>query len=275
MQYGKSKPWPAGADAAGYSLERINPAAFPNDPLSWRESPSVRTPGRANSGNLPPRVWAGGDRTHFTGREGTLRGAVADDRWSGNGPNSSWTQLSGPAAAEFSALALESVNVRFPVAGQYVVRLLASDGTQFSSDTTTITVIDRPFDAWRTASFDAAELADETISHPLADPDGDLRPNLGEYIFATPPKAPGLSTPLSLALSPDRLQVTWVQRAQLSDVVITPERADRVEGPWFSGWEFFDRTETPIDGNVEITIREKLPVASRNRGFIRLRYLLR
>ena len=66
-----------------------------------------------------------------------------------------------------------------------------------------------------------------------------------------------------------------MQQAQLPDVLITPERADRLEGPWFSGWEFFDRAETSINGHLQITIREKLPAGSRNRGFIRLRYLLR
>jgi hypothetical protein len=275
VRHGKSKPWAAGADAAGHSLERINPAAFPYDPMSWRESPSIRTPGRPNSGNLPPRTWAGGNQTHFTGRDGTLRGAVADDAWSGNGLTSSWAQLSGPAAAEFSGATLDSIKVRFPVTGDYVVRLAASDGLLSASDTATINVIDRPFDGWRTTSFNAAELADDSISHPLANPDADSLPNLGEYVFSSPPRAPALSTPLTLSVTDGRLQATWLQRAELADVVITPERADRLEGPWFAGWEFFDRTDTSKDGLLEIVIREKLPLPGRTGGFIRLRYSLR
>jgi hypothetical protein len=183
--------------------------------------------------------------------------------------------VTGPAAAQFGGATLDSVTVRFPVPGEYVVRLTASDGVQVGTDTATIEVIDRPLDGWRTANFTAPELADNTISELLADPDKDGLPNVGEYVFASPPKAPGVSTPLRFAVTGDRLQATWVQRAQAPDVVITPERADRLEGPWYAGWELFDRTDTAIDGLVEITIREKLPVASRNRGFIRLRYSVR
>jgi hypothetical protein len=275
VRYGTSKPWPAGADAAGHSLERLNPGAFPNDPLHWRESPSMRTPGRTNLSNLPPRVWAGGNQTHFTGRDGTLRGAVADDRWDGSSPTSLWTQVSGPAAAEFSGATIDSVTVRFPVPGEYVVRLAASDGMLAASDTATIQVIDRPFDGWRAASFDPDELGIEAISHPMADPDHDLLPNVGEYVFSSLPKTPGLLAPLKLSVGEGLLQATWLQRSQLPDVVITPERADRIEGPWFAGWEFFDRTDVPKDGGVEITIREKLLVPGRTGGFIRLRYSLR
>ena len=275
VTFRRSTPWPAGANAPGHSLERINPASFPNDPLNWRESPSIATPGRPNSENLPPRVWAGGDHTHFTGREATLRGAVADDRWSGSSPTSTWMQLSGPVIAEFTAPTLESVTVRFPAPGQYVIRLTASDESHSASDTATITVIDSPFDAWRSASFDPAELADDAISHSLADPDHDALPNFGEYLFASPPKEPSVAPHLNITISADRLQATWRQRAQTPDVVITPERADRLEGPWFSGWEFFDRTETSLSGLLEITIRDKLPLTGRAQGFIRLRYSLR
>jgi hypothetical protein len=161
------------------------------------------------------------------------------------------------------------------VAGEYVLRLSASDGTQSAADTATITVIARPFDVWRTANFDPAELADEGISHPLANPDQDYLPNLGEYIFASAPKLPSSASSLTVAALEERFQATWMQRAELPDVVITPERADRLEGPWFSGWEFFDRTTVPQGELIEVTIREKLPRTGLAGGFIRLRYSLR
>lgn len=57
-----------------------------------------------------------------------------------------------------------------------------------SSQAATITIKDKPFDAWRFGIFSTAELSDASISGELADPDGDALVNLIEYAFGLNPK---------------------------------------------------------------------------------------
>jgi spore coat protein CotH len=47
-RYNDKAPWPAEADGAGPSLERINPGAYGNDPVNWRTRRLGGSPGRSN-----------------------------------------------------------------------------------------------------------------------------------------------------------------------------------------------------------------------------------
>ena len=62
---------------------------------------------------------------------------------------------------------------------------LVSNPAQFA----TVTIEDKPFDAWRFAKFDAVELTDPIISGANADPDADQLSNLIEYAMNLDPKA--------------------------------------------------------------------------------------
>ncbi|MDB6155555.1 MAG: hypothetical protein JWL90_4008, partial [Chthoniobacteraceae bacterium] len=273
LNFGKQAPWPAGADGGGHSLERINLRAYANDPRNWRDS--ILSPGLPNTGNLAPKVSAGGSQIQFTGGAVKLTGLVLDDGWNNSVLSSSWSQIAGPAAVQFSELDLNSVSVRFPVPGRYVVRLAASDGSLSAADTATIDVIERPFNAWRTANFTEAELNDSAISFPNADPDHDGLCNDEEYFFASLPKTPGAPNPFHTTIVGGYWQITWLQRAIAPDLLVTPERADRLEGPWFAGAEFFERTEIPNEAFTEVTLREKSPAAGRFQSFFRLRFQMR
>jgi hypothetical protein len=46
---GADDPWPTQADGAGYSLSRIVPADYGNDPINWQAA--IPTPGRENPSN--------------------------------------------------------------------------------------------------------------------------------------------------------------------------------------------------------------------------------
>ena len=52
IHFGDSVPWPAAADGKGSSLQRINDAAYGNDPANWIASPP--TPGQGGNLNTPP-----------------------------------------------------------------------------------------------------------------------------------------------------------------------------------------------------------------------------
>lgn len=47
VTYAPTNPWPARADGGGASLQRIDPAAFADDPINWY--PATPTPGAAGA----------------------------------------------------------------------------------------------------------------------------------------------------------------------------------------------------------------------------------
>jgi hypothetical protein len=245
-------------------------SGYGNDPANWRVSPTGLSPGRANSGNLPPNVWAGDDRSEFIGHPAALTCAISDDAWPGSVLSAAWEKLSGPAPVTFTGPTAQDTTALFTAAGQYVLRLTANDGTLTASDTVTVNVIDHPFDLWQASVFTPAELSDQTISGHAADPDQDGRVNLTEYLFASAPKLPD-SAAVTVEIVNACLQIRWQQRPQTPDLVITAERADRLDGPWFTTPELFDRTETNLGAMTEITVRERLPITTRSQGFLRLR----
>lgn len=272
LEYRNQWPWDPGAAGGGQSLERMNFARISPDSTSWRASPTGSSPGRDNSGNLPPQIWAGGERTAFTGYPVKISGLVSDDRWQGSTPSVSWMQVSGPGTAQIQETTLADTTVTFPDTGQYVLRFTASDGVHTSADDTTVDVISRPFESWRSIQFTTAELSDNLISGPGADPDHDGLANLAEYFFATVPKEAD-SHPLRAGVSNGYLEITWQQRENSPDVAFELERADRIEGPWFSGPGLFNLVESVMtdEGLKRITFRSVLPVADARQQFARVR----
>jgi hypothetical protein len=275
MVFIDKKPWPSGA-AAGASLERIDVTRWANDPANWRASPTLHSAGRPNSGNLPPAIWAGEDRFEFIGPSAALPSAIADESAS-TALSAMWDQVSGPGPVTFTGPTAAQTTASFPTPGTYVLRLTASDGTSIVSDTVTINVIVRPIEQWRSSVFTPAEQNDPAISDLLADPDGDGRLNVVEYLFNSAPKQPVLTPAglLAAELVNGRLQIRWTERSFAPDVIAIPQRADKLEGPWFSTPELFDRTETIQSGLRQITIRDKVPIIGQPSGFMRLRFEVR
>ena len=56
VQYDDALPWPPAADNGGPSLERINPAAYANDPTNWVAATVGGTPGAENNATGLPSV---------------------------------------------------------------------------------------------------------------------------------------------------------------------------------------------------------------------------
>jgi hypothetical protein len=94
-------------------------------------------------GNQFPAVEAGADQTITLPQFVTLTGSVSDDGL-GN-PNgylkSTWSQVSGPGMVTFvTDIGQQQVRASFPAAGDYVLRLEATDGELTASDTVTVTI---------------------------------------------------------------------------------------------------------------------------------------
>ncbi|MGH9463769.1 MAG: Kelch repeat-containing protein, partial [Vicinamibacteria bacterium] len=95
------------------------------------------------SRNQPPSVDAGPDQTiTFPIDTVTLSGTVSDDGLPvGSVLTISWTQVDGPAAVDFGTPDQPETTARFSVAGDYVLRLTASDGEFTVSDDVNVQVL--------------------------------------------------------------------------------------------------------------------------------------
>ena len=157
--------------------------------------------------------------------------------------------------------------------GEYVLRLSATDGVFSNSDQATFQIISRPFDAWRATNFSLAELLDESISGPAADPDHDGLPNFAEYFYAHLPKLYDAASPWRVRIINNHLQMVWIQRADVPDVSVAAERADCVEGPWRGGDGLVEQWTAPGDAplTLEVTAQIRLPAVPARSQFLRMR----
>jgi RHS repeat-associated protein len=95
----------------------------------------------ASPDNHAPVVNAGPDEPVYIDQPASVSGAVTDDGLpTGQGITVSWTQVSGPGAASFTAPTSLTSAVQFSVPGAYVLRLSASDSDASASDEVTFNV---------------------------------------------------------------------------------------------------------------------------------------
>ena len=91
--------------------------------------------------NTAPVVSAGGDQTVFLPGLATLNGSVTDDGLPGSGALSvSWTQVNGPGNVTFNNPASAITTASFSAAGNYVVRLTASDTQLTTSNQASLSI---------------------------------------------------------------------------------------------------------------------------------------
>ncbi|WP_201092970.1 PKD domain-containing protein [Thiocystis minor] len=96
----------------------------------------------ACASNQAPQVNAGGDQTITLPASATLDGTATDDGCPVP-PGTltlTWSQTSGPGTASFANDSAANTSVTFTTAGDYVLRLTASDGVQAINDELTVTV---------------------------------------------------------------------------------------------------------------------------------------
>jgi hypothetical protein len=98
--------------------------------------------------------------------------------------------MSGPGTVTFGQPEMPQTTAEFSAAGEYVLRLTASDGSQDVHDEVRIVAGSDPFEAWQRRHFNEEQLADPNISGADADPDGDGHTNSEEYTAETLPLDP-------------------------------------------------------------------------------------
>ncbi len=108
----------------------------------------------------PPTVNAGVDQTITLPATASLDGTVTDDSLSAL--TTVWTMTSGPGIVTFTDASLVDTTASFDTAGDYVLRLTATDGTGSVLDEVAITVAPAPIDL--SPTVDAG--VDQTITLP-------------------------------------------------------------------------------------------------------------
>jgi hypothetical protein len=154
----------------------------------------------------------------------------------------------------------ETINVSIQPDANYVIA---------SPSSATVTLQDRPFDAWRAANFTPAELSSPAISGADADPDFDGVDNLLERALVRAPKTSD-ATPLPTpSLIGGNLSLTYSRlKAALLDTNFIVEWAGDAGGPWLTT----GITETILsDDSTVQEVRSIVPAAGAPQKFMRLR----
>jgi hypothetical protein len=135
---------------------------------------------------------------------------------------------------------------------------LIRDATQVA----TLTLRDKPFDAWRFAHFTPQQLADPAASGETADPDGDQLANLIEYALGSDPRT---SNPSSVAVSTDAgfLTLSAAKNEAATDVIWAAEISEDL-----SQWEAAAVEATP---EPHFLARDSVLLGTTPRRFIRLK----
>ena len=158
--------------------------------------------------------------------------------------------------------------------GDRTVTLTLSPSANYAlttvSNATTV-IHDRPIDAWRLASFTAAELGDPTISGDLADPDHDGLANLMEYALGLPPKDPTAANRPYASLISGHLTLTYTRaRAAVDVVLLIEESSDLVN--WQFGPGYIQQISSVDEGPVQrVTVQLATPVTGAAVSYLRLR----
>ena len=214
--------------------------------------------------NVGPLVMTGPDVT-ITAATTSLTATVGADAGT---PTLQWVKASGPGGVAFTAPASAATDATFSSGGLYQLRLLVSDPSVTTFDTTAITYNGQtPWQAWQAAQFNSVELSIPSISGPAADPDNDGLHNILEYALGTPPKSAGPS-PLTATTAPGgAMTLRFTRNPAATDVALLLESGDNL-----LTWNPVSFTPAVIStqGGIQ-TVEVTLPGPAGLRRFLRLR----
>jgi hypothetical protein len=132
----------------------------------------------------------------------------------------------------------------------------------------TVTILDRPLDAWRRANFTAGQLANPQISGDSAEPAGDGLSNLMKYVMGLPPLVPATNV-LNPQILNGYFTITYSRSKSATDVAVTLQTSADLTN-WFSGPAYFQQLNAVDEvTNTLITTQATAPVSSASQAFVR------
>jgi hypothetical protein len=138
-----------------------------------------------------------------------------------------------PAGQTSATLSVDPIPDNTAQGDRSVTVTIASDFAIVSDSSSpgTITIKDKPGDAWKFSVFTEAELANSTISGDNSDPDGDSMANLLEYAFNLNPKASNTS-PVVAGENSGYLSLSVAKNSAATDLTWSAEVTSNLSD-WF------------------------------------------
>lgn len=208
----------------------------------------------------------------------SLAGAAAGDP--ADGPLAvQWTAVSGPGQADFTAPGQPQTSVTFLAAGDYVLRLSASNAVAevFADLPVTASPNQEVYADWIAAAFVGA--TNVAVIGPKADPDGDGADNLLEFALGMNPALadanpwrPGVAgLPVAALQTLDGTNyLTMSYRRPAGRVGLVYQVQVSADLAAWSGAVLVSST-AESDGSEVLVYRDTIPSAAAERRFIRLR----
>jgi PKD repeat protein len=159
-----------------------------------------------------------------------------------------------------------------------LLQLSAPNGATLGSQSTaTLTILESPYDSWRTEKFGAE--ADDPAAQAGADYDHDGYSNLMEYGLNTDPKNPQTSGVPKVQPGPGgKLQISFSINPNATDLTYTVQARDALEtGAWQTlatrsgGGSWNPAPGVSVNSESGVTITDSETIASKSRRFLRLR----
>lgn len=147
-------------------------------------------------------------------------------------------------------------------AADYTV-VVTNAGGSVTSNPATLTVVTTSYATWRSANFTVGEAADDLISGPSADPDGDGLKNLVEYALGTAPKTANTSGQATVTVTSTEWVFTYTRPADRPDLTYTVQSSTNL-----STWSTVNATRTTT-GTTE-TWQARVTVTAGQNAFFRL-----
>ena len=197
-----------------------------------------------------------------------LRDQAADLTGSASGAvQTLWSVVSGPGTVVFADAANPATTATFSAAGDYLLRLTATNDLGEVSRTLAVSVALNPgiYSDWQEIHWPGE--ANPDITGPDADPNNDGETNLLEFATGQDPQGNGRAVH-SVEMAADAIEFTYQRsRAALQmGYGFTVEFSDTLADPWTS----VGAGEIVSDGETQV-MKATIPEGSANRRFVRLR----
>lgn len=210
---------------------------------------------RRSDGASPPACVASADVTNGIAPL-TVHFTLA---FSGSVTQAVWTFDDGEFAYGFNPTKV------FYTPGLYTTRVTVTDTNGDTAQDAVQITVNATFGSWRADKFTPLELADEALSGPAGNPDGDAFPNLLEYAMNLEPKTADATHCLIPALSNGVATLCFPRFNLAPDVTLSLEASGDLRA-----WESVPAIPVADEGNVEI-LQATVSATNRPACYFRLR----
>jgi hypothetical protein len=258
-----------------YALEVTSDTTGVDYGFAWFSLPTVTiaatTPSAAEEGALPGTFTI--TRAGETVEALTVNLAIGGSALNGTDYTTIPASVTIPVGASSATVTIAPITDA-QAEGDETVTLTLANHLAYAiggASTATVTMADRPFDAWRFSEFTTLELSDPQVSGAEADPDQDGLENLEEYAFQLPPKISSVAgLPVAGRDLNGALTLSYTLLKSATDITSVPEISTDL-GMWNSGAGYVTVQSTDQGLTWSVVATSLLSPVAEPRQFLRVR----